>query len=170
MRFLLAALLLVVPSIAFAQPPSRDTVRSMLMGYEQVPSAAQWQALGPETLGVLVSLYDDAAQPPFVRLRAVGAVAAFPTPAARTFLLAVARANGQGDLMIREAVLALGRAFGAAARIEIRTFLTHREPVVREAAATALQRIDAAARGSTDRSLRRRAQLRRDRGTAPPAP
>src|SRR5687768_4239393 len=94
------AILILLPSLAGAQPPSRERVRSMLMGYEQIPSHDQWRALGPETLAVLISLYDDQNQPPFVRLRAVGATAAFPTAATRTFLLAVARADGQGDLII----------------------------------------------------------------------
>jgi len=130
----------VVPR-ASANPPSRDHVRQMLSGFETVPGADAWRTLGPETLGVLVGLYDDAHEVPFVRLRAVTVAAYYPSPAARTFLLAVARARGQSDLFVREAVLALGRAFGARALDDVRPFLAHAEPTVREAAAMALARI-----------------------------
>jgi len=116
----------------------------MLSGYEHVPSASEWRALGPEALGVLVRLYNDTHERPYVRLRAVGAAGHFPSPAAHTFLLAVARAPRQSDLFVREALLALGRAFGRGAAREIRPFLGSPEPVVRDAAAVALDRIQRA--------------------------
>jgi HEAT repeat protein len=113
----------------------------MLSGYEDVPGAEAWRALGPETLQVLVSLYNDGSEPPYVRLRAVGAAAHYPSPAARTFLLGVARAPGQNDLFVRAAVLALGRAFDQRAVDAVKSFLGHRDAVVREAAARALGRM-----------------------------
>jgi len=113
----------------------------MLSGYEQVPTAAQWRALGPETLRVLVDLYNDRDAPPYVRLRAVTAASSFPSRAARTFLLAVARLPGQSDLFTREAILSLGRAFGARAIDDVAPFLSSPEPVVREGAALCLGRI-----------------------------
>jgi HEAT repeat protein len=136
-----ASVVLSLPGPASATPPSKERVRMMLSGFEDVPSAAHFRALGPETLPVLIELYRDRSQPPFVRLRSVHAVGHFPTPATRTFLLAVARAPGQSDLFIREAVLALGRAFGERALSDVRPFLESPEPVVREGAALAIGRV-----------------------------
>jgi len=128
-------------STAQAQTPSRDRVRQLLSGYEDMPTAEQWRSLGPGTLEDLVSLYGDASVPPYVRMRTITAAAHFPSPAARTFLLAVARAPGQTDLYVREAVLALGRAFGERAIDDIRPFARSRHAVVREGAAKALGHI-----------------------------
>ncbi len=106
----------------------------MLSSYEAGPSQIVWRALGPDTVGVLAELYNDADQPTYVRLRAVSAAAHFPIPATRTFLRAVAASPGQSDLFVRHAVLGLARAFGADALDDVGPYLTHRFPVVREAA------------------------------------
>lgn len=141
---MLALALLVVglfPGGASAQQePSREQVRSLLTGFEHVPTDAEWQRLGDGVLRHLIALYDDPSQPAYVRLRAVGATGAFPVPATRTFLLAVTRAPRQSDLLTREAVRALGRGFGARAQRELAGFLTHDSPLVREVAARALGR------------------------------
>ncbi len=131
----------LAPPAASANPPARAQVRELLSGFEETPGAETWGALGPETLGVLVDLYADAREAPYVRLRAVHAAGFYPSPAARTFLLAVARAPGQSDLFVRQAVLTLARAFGPAAVDDVRPFLASEHPVVREAAATGLGRI-----------------------------
>jgi HEAT repeat protein len=137
-----AALSVSAPPASSAQAgPSRAQVRAMLSGVEDVPTDEAWRRLGEGALGVLIELYADPDEAPYVRLRAVGASGAFARPAARTFLLAVARAEGQADLFVREAVLSLGRAFGASALDELTPFLAHREPVVREATARALGRV-----------------------------
>jgi hypothetical protein len=135
----LAALLL--PATASATPPTKADLVQMLSGYEDTPGAEAWRALGAEALPVLIDLYDDAGEPPYVRLRAVHAVSFYPSPATRTFLLAVARAPRQGDLFVRQAVLSLVRAFGARSVPDAAPFLLHREPVVREAAAAGLGRV-----------------------------
>ncbi len=93
--------------------------------------------MGPEALGVLVTLYNDQAMPGFVRIRAVAAARYFPTDASRTFLRAVAQSS-TSDLYIARAVGSLAHAFGDGALEDIRPFLAHREYVVREAAARAL--------------------------------
>ena len=131
----------IVTPTAWADPPTRTQVRQLLSGFETVPGADAWSRLGPQTLGVLVALYDDTSERPFIRLRAVSVAAYYPSPAARTFLLGVARAPRQGDLFVREAVLALGRAFGPRAVGDLRPFLASPMPVVREATVTALTRI-----------------------------
>jgi HEAT repeat protein len=138
--FVAVSISLVTPS-AHATPPSKAQVRQLLSGYEDVPGAETWRRLGPETLAVLVSLYDDPEEAPYVRLRAVSVVSHYPTPATRTFLLAVARAPRQSDLFVREAVLSLGAAFGPRAVDDIRPFLASRHVVVREGATLALSRV-----------------------------
>jgi len=153
-------LLCALPSLASAQAaPSRERVRQMLSGVEDTPSDEGWRRLGDGVIPVLIDLYDDPDEAPYVRLRAIGATAAFPRPAVRTFLLAVARLEGQGDLFVREALLALARGFGAAASGDLRPFLAHDEPVVREAAARALGQVGDA--GAT-RALRARLAVERD--------
>lgn len=131
----------------------------MLSGIEDIPSAEDWRRLGERVLPVLLELYQDVNEPSFVRLRAVGATAAFPRPAVRTFLLGVARLQGQGDLFIREAVLALARGFGTRSVPDVASFLDHREATVREGAAMALGRIGGSA---ADDALRARLPMERD--------
>jgi len=139
---LLFVSLLLAPALASAQAaPSREQVRAMLSGIEDTPTETDWRRLGDGALPVLIDLYTDRTAPGFVRLRAVGATAAFPRAATRTFLLAVANAEGQSDLFVREAVNALARGFGQAASADVARFLGHRAPVVREAAARALGRM-----------------------------
>jgi HEAT repeat protein len=131
----------------------------MLSGIEHVPSDADWRQLGPGALPVLIDLYADTGEPGFVRLRAVGATGAFATAATRTFLLAVAHADRQSDLFVREAVTALARAFGAGATQDLVHFLGHTSPIVREATANALGRVGA--QGATS-ALRSRLAIERD--------
>lgn len=121
-----------------ATPPSKSELTQLLAGFEQAPAAADYRAWGPETLAILVELYDDPEAPAFVRLRAVAAAGHFSTASARSFLLRVARARGQNDLLVREAVRSLGRAFGAASVADLRPFLAHPAPAVREGAVRAL--------------------------------
>lgn len=146
MRSCLLALVLVLVSLpAAAQGPSArsvdrggptlERVRGLLSGVDTMPSDDVWRRLGPDTLATLIALYDDPSTPYFVRLRAVSTGALYPTPAAKTFLEAVARAPGQRDLMVRRALVALGRAFGADALASVRPFLSHPETSVREGAA-----------------------------------
>lgn len=133
----------------------------MLSGFEEIPSDADWRRLGDGVLPVLIELSNTPAEPTYVRLRAVGATAAFPRAAVRTFLLAVARADGQSDLFVREAVTALARGFGAASVGDLIPFLDHPEPVVREAVARSLGRL-----GRSDGTRALRARLPRERDVA----
>ena len=152
--------LLVAQTASAQAAPSRDRVRQLLSGIEDVPSDADWQRLGDGALPVLIDLYADGDEAPYVRLRAVGAVAAFPRTATRTFLLAVAQAEGQSDLFVRQAVLALARGYGRAALSDLRPFLAHDEAVVREAAARALGGIGG---DEATAALRARLEVERDR-------
>jgi hypothetical protein len=158
---LLAVGLLWTPALASAQnAPTRAQVRQMLSGIEDTPSAQDWQRVGEGALPILIELYQDVDEPAYVRLRAVGATAAFPRRAVRTFLLGVARLEGQGDLYVREAVFALARGFGRDAVQDVASFLDHDDATVREGAAMALGRIGGRA---AERALRARLPVERDR-------
>jgi hypothetical protein len=151
-----------LPGAASAQPQAsvtRERVRGMLSGIEDVPTDADWRRLGEQVLPVLMDLYADVQEAPFVRLRALGATAAFPRPSTRAFLLGVARVDGQSDLVIREALLALARGFGRDAGRDLAGYLGHAEPVVREAAAIALGRVGGA---EAQRHLSQRLPVERD--------
>ncbi len=154
------AVSLFLPALATAQAtPSRERVRDLLSGIEHTPSDADWQRLGDGVLPILMDLYNDTDQPPYVRLRAMGATGAFPRAAVRTFLLAVTHVDGQSDLFVREALVTLARGFGSAAVSDLTPFLAHDERVVREAAASSLGRVG----GSTARrALRDRLRIERD--------
>ncbi|MBN4049423.1 HEAT repeat domain-containing protein [bacterium AH-315-N03] len=156
----LIAFAVLVPAFASAQAgPTRDRVREMLSGIEHTPSDADWRRIGDSVIPVLMGLYNDTSQPPYVRLRAMGATGAFPRAAVRTFLLAVTRIDGQSDLFIREAVVTLARGFGSAAVADLVPFLAHDEDVVREATAQSLGRVGG---GAAMRALRVRLRVERD--------
>lgn len=139
---LVSAALLVAPGAVHATPPDVARVREMLSSYEQGPPEAAWRALGPDTLPVLIALYDSAQEPTYVRQRAVAAAAYYPSPATRLFLRAVLVAPGQSDMFVRTAVDALARAFGADAWDEVRPYLAHASVTVRMGAVRASTRID----------------------------
>lgn len=158
---LFVGLIAAAPAAA-QQGPTRDEVRALLTGFESVPDDAAWQRMGDGVLPHLVALYDDSSQPAYVRLRAVGAAGAFPVPATRTFLMAVTQAPRQSDLMVREAVRALGRGFGRRAERELTSFLSHPSPLVREVAARALGQAHAGGEALRGRlTTERNAEVRR---------
>lgn len=134
---LIALVLMWAPEPAHGQPPV-DRVRQLLSGYEHVPGRETLGALGPDTERVLMALARDPGERGYVRLRAVGALAHFPTDRAQAFLLGVARDGELDPLFVREAVLALGRGFGKRAVAQVAPFLRHDDPAVRRAAARAL--------------------------------
>lgn len=161
----IAAVVLTVGTMsvgtAHADPPSKERVRQLLSAIDQMPPATVWRALGPSTLGVLIELYDDPNEAPFVRMRTLVAARYYPVPAARTFLNAAASARGQSDLFVRQALLSLGRAFGERAIEDVRPYLSHADADVREGAVLSLSRIntDAARAALRDRLPRERSEL-----------
>lgn len=141
-HLLVSAALLAAPRLAHATPPDVARVREMLSSYEAGPPESAWRALGPETLPVLIALYDSTQEAPFVRQRAVAAAAYYPSPATRLFLRAVLTTPGQSELFVRTAVDSLARAFGADAWDEVRPYLAHQAVTVRMGAVRAATRID----------------------------
>jgi HEAT repeat protein len=145
--------------------PSRQALITMLSGFEDTPTLAQMRALGDGTVPMLVSLYDDPQVIQPVRLRAVEAMGAFSTPAARTFLLRVMREPGQSPIVVREAIEALAQSQGAAAIPDIAPLLSSQERPIREGAIEALgsiatpaarQALTAHLPSETDEALRAR--------------
>jgi hypothetical protein len=156
---LVSAALLIAPRLAHATPPDVTRVREMLSSYEAGPPESAWRALGPETLPVLIALYDSAQEAPFVRQRAVAASAYYPSAATRLFLRAVLATPGQHEIYLRTAVDALARAFGADAWDEVRPYLAHEVVTVRMGAVRAATRINTPAVRAV---LRQRLQVEAD--------
>lgn len=121
---------------------SPSDVIALLSGFEGAPGLDEWRAIGPSAVPLLRGVASDASLPGFVRLRAVQALAAFPTAEVRTELRRVLR--GPEPLMARAAGLALARAFGAAAEDDVAWLLGHADEAVREGAIEALARIGTA--------------------------
>lgn len=117
---------------------SEQTVRAMLGGFETTITIANWQEVGAAALPILLAVYRNDSEPGFVRLRAMAAVAAFPSPETFRFLNTEATLPGQDEVFIRTALLTLSRAFGEEATNSLAAHLLHRAPAVREAACRAL--------------------------------
>lgn len=138
----LAALILGSPALAgpdaSTDPSSAPapTLADLLGAYEEVPSAAQLQALGPDVSKQLMALALDPAVPPSRRSRAVTALGHLPGDAERAFLLA--RLEGDDPLLQRKAAWALATAYGDDAVAPISTLLAHDDAHTREAAIRAL--------------------------------
>jgi HEAT repeat protein len=134
-----------VASAQTTQLPTREALVTMLSGFEDTPTLAQMRALGDGAVPMLVALYDDPQVIQPVRLRAVEAMGAYTTPAARTFLLRVIREPGQSPIVVREAVEALAQSQGASAIPQIAPLLSSQERAIREGAIEALGSIDTTA-------------------------
>lgn len=141
-------LVLLVPGRSLAQtgaPPTRESLVSMLSGFEDTPTLAEIRALGEAAVPLLVAIHDDPSVIAPVRLRAVEAVGAFTTPAARRFLLRVLADPSEPTAVVREAIEALASAAGPEAVSPIGAFLASDDRGVRERAIEALGTIDTAA-------------------------
>lgn len=126
---------------ADADSAFEQRVRLMLSTIDMGPSAAEWQALGPNVISTFAEIYNDTSAPAFMRARTVYAARFFATEASRTFLRAVATTSTQ-DLVISSAVNSLSHAFGAAALSDIRPLIGHSAPTVREAVVRALSAME----------------------------
>lgn len=156
-----AALLVGFVGTAHADPPSKERIRHLLSAIDSMAPATVWRALGPDTLDVLIELYQDTNEAPYVRMRTLVAAQHYPVPAARTFLNAAASARGQSDLFVRQALISLGRAFGESAIDDVRPYLRHADADVREGAVLSLSRIntDAARAALRERLPSERSEL-----------
>ena len=148
---LIAAWLLVLPASAPAAGPSappdpaRERVLRLLARSEPLPREADWTPLGPEALGVLLSIVQDAAAPEAQRLRAIAALAVVEPPEEPTRRLEELSRSSQLTPPLRAAaVLALPRRAGLAALPLLVPLLEDREVLVRSTTARALGRMGGA--------------------------
>lgn len=132
----LAALILASPAHAGPTDAPSPTLADLLGAYEEVPSAAQLQALGPDVSKQLMAVALDPEVPPSRRSRAVTALGHLPGDEERAFL--VARLQGDDTLLQRKAAWALAAAYGDDAVPQIVPLLSHDDPHTREAAVRAL--------------------------------
>ena len=133
--------LLAISSTALAQ--SKGDVQSiveMLYAYE-VPSSKQWSDFGPETLNLLVRVYDNADSPTYARIRAVNAAGHYHTEQSRSFLRRVLQTPSQKPVVTRHAISAIERAFGADSLGDIQPMLSSADMSVRQAAAVSIAKM-----------------------------
>lgn len=113
-RFVLVCLVCGGAGIALANPAT-TSVRTLLGGIEFAPTAEQWQRLGPNAGAQLRTIARDRDELPSTRLRAVAALAYFPTSQSRVVLNAILQDPHAGSLMRRRAAIALAVGFGTGA-------------------------------------------------------
>lgn len=122
-----------------AAPGEIGAVRSMLAGYESFPSDAEWKALGEQGVAGLIEICRNENEATQIRARAMAALGACDTEAARVFLRD-ALTTAKNEMLRRAAIRAYGRT-GAGDRIEaIAPVLRADDPYTRIAAAEALAR------------------------------
>lgn len=119
MRRALTALALAVtlPLALAASSPAfagalRDPVLAALAGVEDVPTAADLQAIGAGVEGELIEIAQDASVVPTTRARAVHALGWFPTDSSQALLRSTL--TGSDALLARKAAYALANGWGDA--------------------------------------------------------
>jgi HEAT repeat protein len=126
---------------AKSQGDLKAKVEALLSGYERIPTDEDWKRLGPDALGVLEQLYNDPAQLPSTRTRAVASMAQVDNPAAVDSLKAIV-ADAKVDAQYRStAVLALGYRTGEQALPQLEPLLDDKSPQMRDAAARAIGKV-----------------------------
>ncbi|MFO0746122.1 MAG: hypothetical protein U1F43_10670 [Myxococcota bacterium] len=142
------ALALASPSALAAPSPSGptpDQVRTLLSGYEKVPSADDWARLGPpEAVSAeLVRIASGARADAHALLaaRATSSLAHFPLPSVRAFLEARVRDTSARPQLRGKAAIALARAFGDAAAPAIASLFAAGDADLREDAIRAYRQL-----------------------------
>lgn len=115
-----------------------DTVEVLLSAYETPPQRSDWVRLGPRAAERLMEIVTSEGHLPSARLRAVSALASFPTPETRRFLEALLDGRGVAPLFRRKAALALAAAFGAGAVRTLEVHIGDDDPRVRDDVTRAL--------------------------------
>ena len=99
------------------------------------------QTIDPKTAEVLIRVYDQKDNARRIRLRALSALAYFPSQQTRVFLKKVATSKTQPELYNRRAILAMAHAFGPSVSGDLLRILQSDRIEVRRAAATCLARM-----------------------------
>lgn len=140
-RGILACMLMVGMALpAAAQTDSTDmrqTVESMLGGFERPASDDEWAALGSDAVPHLLAIAQDSGQARSTRTRAVSALGNFATPEVVTYLVEVLAPKGDAA-MKRQALRALARTGGVKKIDVIGGYLQDEDTTLREAAVRAL--------------------------------
>ncbi len=144
---LLALTLLFAAAPAAHAGPARVDQRSslvqLLSAFELEISRPALDTIGRDLHELLIDIASHPRELPRVRVRALAALALYPTESALAYLRAqlFERAwigNGLGTQMRRQALRSLGRGFGERALDDIISVKGDTEPLVREAVAQAL--------------------------------
>jgi HEAT repeat protein len=138
---LLAAALATSAPAAAQEDATRSQVEALLGGIEYVPSAQQWQALGPQGEATLRQIAADPATPRSRRGRALSALAHFPSPETRLLFERLLADEQQPVLLRRKALVAAANAFGPQALPTLQPYLQHPDQRLRESAALAISAI-----------------------------
>jgi hypothetical protein len=162
-KILLAALLLgSLSGSAIAQVPTgalnetRTTLEAWFLGYEFVPTATHYKALGPALGPALTALaFDDTAHL-LQRARAVSSMVHAPSDLTEAALVRLVETEGTPSMLQRKAVLALTDVWGAKhLALVVSVFSEARADLrLREACARALRSMGPIAHPARDRLLR----------------
>jgi HEAT repeat protein len=116
-------------------------VTSLLSGLEYVPSAQEWQALGPDAAPILRAVAADPSQLASTRARAISALSHFDDPETRPFLEAVLANASHPEVLRRNAVTVLSLKHGVSALPTIEPLLAVDSYNLRETAVRAVARL-----------------------------
>lgn len=134
----LACLGVAAPALAQDSAQARGQVEALLGGIEYVPSAEQWQALGPQGEAALREIAADAKQPRTRRGRAMSALAHFPSPQTQALVQQILADPGAPVLLKRKALRTATVAFGEQGLALAQPFLHHEDKRLRESAILAI--------------------------------
>ena len=143
----LAVVCVATPRVHAAAPRTPDEQRETLMGLLATVdiklSRAALDTVGDDVSHQLVLIADLPRVPTIVRMRAVAALAYYPSTLVRSYLVSRLHERSLigtplGTELRRQAVRSLGAGFGADAVDDVIELLGDREPLIREAVALAL--------------------------------
>ncbi len=134
---LVLAFALLAPRPAQAvrtEPEARRRVVELITQAERQPTLEDWRRIGPLANKLLIEIFQEGGQLPRVRLLALRNLAWFPSRRSRAFLGTLMNDHRAPADDRREAMVAFGRAFGAEALMDLRSFLRAPERTLREGA------------------------------------
>jgi HEAT repeat protein len=136
--------LAVVAITAFALTASAQNldipaeVHELLGGIEYVPTAAEWQKLGPDAAVTLKAIAGSPKERPSKRSRAISALAHFPTADTKAFLTGLAADTNLKGKFRGKALRALAHGFKADSVSVLTTYAADTNATVREDAVLGL--------------------------------
>ena len=143
---LVLAAVLMWPATGLARTPDRDTVELVLSSHERIPSRSELLRLGPGVEAVLHRIVEHPSRRALARNRALTVLRQFPSKATRALLARQIQRTrrhtrpGVELLDLQQAVTSYAVVAGAKALPVCRALLSHPQPDVRTAAATAVRR------------------------------